>query len=615
VTSNRREAVPAGDDAQFLEILKNWNQGIAIRQGEKIVFANQAFADMCGFESPQEILSLDSALLLIAEHERERVTRYFTARVIGGDAPVCYEIEFLRKGGSRWWAENRAQIVSWNGAPAVMMGIYDISERKRTEAALRESEARFRDFAEVASDWYWETDTEHRFKDYAIYESESASNPDWSHTLGKTRLEMRPDDDTDDEKWQRHRADLEARRPFRNFMYRLRDGHRGYRHVKISGRPVYDAAGSFIGYRGTGSDITMLRQRDEELKRSEQRFRNLVQGSIQGVVVHRGGEVVFANQAMADIFGYDHPDEIMCTETLESLVLGSDMERMRGYSRDRLLGKPAPSQYEFRAKRRDGTPIWLETRPALVDWEGLPATQFVMFDITDRKVAEAEVRRSNARFRDLLEESNQGIGIRQDDKVVFANQALADLFGYDKPEEMLALESVEALQAPQESERIRAYKELREKGLEAPPQYEYRGRHKDGSIMWLENRVQKVIWNGRPAILGMTTDIGARKRAEDALNRAYDQMEVKVEERTQELRREVDERKQAEQALRESEERFRQFFEKSPTAMRVVDFSSAKTYLADLTVDSDDLLAWLHGHPEVLEEYAEGHGAIRSHPP
>ncbi|MDP6951899.1 MAG: ATP-binding protein, partial [Alphaproteobacteria bacterium] len=79
----------------------------------------------------------------------------------------------------------------------------------------------------------------------------------------------------------------------------------------------------------------------------------------------------------------------------------------------------------------------------------------------------------------------------------------------------------------------------------APPQYEYRGRHKDGSIMWLENRVQQVIWKGRPAVLGMTTDIGARKRAEEALSQAYDQLEAKVEERTRELQIEIAERKAA----------------------------------------------------------------------
>jgi PAS domain-containing protein len=84
VTSNQREVVPAGDDAQFLEFLKTWNQGIAIRQGEGFVFVNQAFADICGYDTPQALLSPGSALSLVAEGDRDRVTRYYKGRIGGG---------------------------------------------------------------------------------------------------------------------------------------------------------------------------------------------------------------------------------------------------------------------------------------------------------------------------------------------------------------------------------------------------------------------------------------------------------------------------------------------------------------------------------------------------
>jgi len=128
------------------------------------------------------------------------------------------------------------------------------AELGQVAQALRKSEARFRDFATITSDWLWETDPQNRF----TYVSESirrfGQNPD--HTIGHTRFEMIAETDRDPEKWEKHRAMLERRTPFRDFVYTRKFMGDREQIVSISGIPVFDDSDTFVGYRGTARDVT-----------------------------------------------------------------------------------------------------------------------------------------------------------------------------------------------------------------------------------------------------------------------------------------------------------------------------------------------------------------------
>ena len=121
------------------------------------------------------------------------------------------------------------------------------------QRTIREREERFRDVADMAADWIWETDTDLRFT-YLSDRLEGVVGVPKETLLGKTRADLVQKDS--DESWRRHLDDLAARRPFRGFEYtlRLRSGER--RHFRLNGKPVFDAEGRFTGYRGTGSDVT-----------------------------------------------------------------------------------------------------------------------------------------------------------------------------------------------------------------------------------------------------------------------------------------------------------------------------------------------------------------------
>ena len=138
-----------------------------------------------------------------------------------------------------------------------------IQQRIEADGALRYSEMRFKDFAEGASDWFWEMDENLRFS-YFSDRFPEISGVAKEDLIGKTRQESGLD--MEDEGVRRNIEDLEARRPFKNFEHsRVRpDG--SVAHMSTAGRPVFDEDGAFKGYRGTGSDITELKEAQEQMQ-------------------------------------------------------------------------------------------------------------------------------------------------------------------------------------------------------------------------------------------------------------------------------------------------------------------------------------------------------------
>jgi PAS domain S-box-containing protein len=137
----------------------------------------------------------------------------------------------------------------------------EIAERKRAEAALRESEQRFRDYAETASDWLWETGPAHSFT--RVSEDITTRGIDLAGRVGVARWDFATDVDEEPEKWRLHGAALEAHQPFRGFVYRTASADGSVVYIATSGKPVFDADGRFLGYRGVSSDVTAAVRADQ----------------------------------------------------------------------------------------------------------------------------------------------------------------------------------------------------------------------------------------------------------------------------------------------------------------------------------------------------------------
>ncbi|MBV8538306.1 MAG: PAS domain-containing sensor histidine kinase [Alphaproteobacteria bacterium] len=144
--------------------------------------------------------------------------------------------------------------------------------RRVSDDLLREQE-RLRAYASLGSDWFWETDAEGRFTKMSGSRPEAIGLRANAHIVGKTRRDMIADGsivaDPESPEWQRHFADLAARRPFRDLTYTARTQSGEVVMLSVSGEPCFDLDGTFLGYRGVTTNITSTKRAEEEMRNAK----------------------------------------------------------------------------------------------------------------------------------------------------------------------------------------------------------------------------------------------------------------------------------------------------------------------------------------------------------
>ncbi|MFT7556629.1 MAG: PAS domain S-box-containing protein, partial [Planctomycetota bacterium] len=167
--------------------------------------------------------------------------------------------------------------------------------------------------------------------------------------------------------------------------------------------PVIDNSGKMLAIGGIATDISQFKQQQRSLQNSEQEYRELVEGSIQGIYIYDANQMLFVNQACAEIFGYASPAEVIALETRFQLYANYEYERLASYAERRLRGENPPASYEFDGVRKDGSIIRLSTLVRRVHWKGNDALQTVVVDVTREKRAAENMRHSEIRYRSLFD--------------------------------------------------------------------------------------------------------------------------------------------------------------------------------------------------------------------
>ncbi len=422
--------------------------------------------------------------------------------------------------------------ISWTilGVGAIMgiaLTLMILSFRRiRAHGRALKGGGHFRDVADFAGDWVWEMDSDLRFTYLSARFFELF--PVAPETiLGMTRGEFIGADD-EDRVWRNHLLDLDARRPFRDFKYSLKDRDGRTRHLRISGRPLFDAEGAFKGYQGTGTDLTAEVEATAQAARAEATLADAIESITAGFALFDSNDrLVLCNSQYRGV----HP------VVRELAVPGTPFEDIiRGAARAGLYGDSMGESEEWVKKRMEhhrNTPSdhehfltdgrWVHVREFDTHDGG---TVLLWTDITQRKRSEAALEESEERFRNLIEGSVQGVLIHAGHKPLFANQAYAEIFGYDSPDEVVAQESALEHVAPRERARMKAYSAARVGGGDAPATYVFEGIRRDGTRIWLENRGRAVTWKGQAAVQRTIVDITERKQTEEDLRLAKEAAEI-----------------------------------------------------------------------------------------
>jgi PAS domain S-box-containing protein len=324
--------------------------GIIIWEVEgRILEANDAFLRMLGYDREDLAAGRLHRTALTPPEWRDRDARTVAElRRIGTAQP--FEKEYLRKDGSRVPVLIGGAMFE-EGANEGVGFVLDLTERKRAEAALRQSEERFRTLVQFSFDVYWETDAQHRFVQQEFAES-LADAPAPGSEIGKTRWEV-PYLEPDAEAWRKHREMLDAHLPFRDFEIARPGPNGSKRYVSVSGLPVFDGTGRFVGYRGVGRHITERKRAEEALRSAQAELahanRVATMGQLTASVAHEVSQPIAATvmnaQAALRWIGAQPPNLNEVRQSLGQIV---DNSKRAGdvIGRIRALIKKAPPQKE-----------------------------------------------------------------------------------------------------------------------------------------------------------------------------------------------------------------------------------------------------------------------------
>jgi PAS domain S-box-containing protein/putative nucleotidyltransferase with HDIG domain len=525
ISRKQAEAELRISEERYQGFIESADEAIVVVQEGMIKFVNPKTSDLIGY-SRDELLSMPLTHFIHPD-DRPLIADYHRRRIAGEDIPQRYPVRFIDKENAIKWGEVKGVAISWEERPATLNFIDDVTERKRAEEALRKSEERLREAQALGRIGSWEFDLATGkiiWSDevYALYEREKSLGP----PSEEEEARYYPSDQTKmlrdytrraAEKGEEFRYDLEARLPIGKTV-----------HFHASMRPVKDERGRIVKLFGTVQDITERKRAEETIRTNEAQLSNALRMAHAGHWEYDvAGDIFTFNDNFYRIFrttaeevgGYKmssaeyarrfcHPDDMhMVQEEVQASIKTDDPY----YARD----------LEHRILYADGEVGSIAVRFFIVkDSQGRTVKTYgVNQDITERKRAEDNLRESETRYRGLVQNSLMGIGLSQGNRVVFANPALLNIFGYSNLEEFVRIPLLDHV-APAAREAIIERMQKAEAGEYTRADFEYNILRKNGTERTLHAWSTHIILGEEKFTQTVFQDITEQKKTEERLRQS-----------------------------------------------------------------------------------------------
>jgi PAS domain S-box-containing protein len=232
------------------------------------------------------------------------------------------------------------------------------------------------------------------------------------------------------------------------------------------------------------------RKRSEQsLQESEKNYRRLVDNSLTGIYITQDYFLRFCNRKFAEIFGYDRPEELIGV-SVQKLVSPESWKTVERQVRLRENGRKRTARYEFRAVRKDGSVFDAEVLGARIIYEGKPAIQGAIIDITERKSASDDLRESENKYRALFEGIPVGLYRRSPDgRIIDLNPTMVQMLGFEEKQSVLGRFALDFYLDPKDGERsaslLAQNRVLRN--------FEFQVKRIDGRVIWVQDNAHAVV--------------------------------------------------------------------------------------------------------------------------
>jgi PAS domain S-box-containing protein/putative nucleotidyltransferase with HDIG domain len=492
--------------------------------GGRFLDANEAALDLLGYKK-EEILSinfaslLDESQLLKAFKDLEEIKKTGFQR-----KPSEYKLK--KKEGHFTWVETEASMIYREGKPFAIQGIArDITERKRAERLLRDSEEKYRILAENAKDGIYIISPEGFVyvnpafeKIFGYKAKEICGNHfnfiDLIHLEDRGLVRER----------EQSRKNGKELPPAYSFRVITKDGKTKYVEVN-----TVSLSGEKVRILGILRDITERKHAEEALRESEERYKTLVQTSPDAVTVtDLEGNITYVSPRTLELHGFKNASELLGRSAFDLIDPADHEKAIKNIKKTLKVGTIRDVEYVL--LKKDGTHFTGELNSALIkDAEGNPK----MFigttrDITESIKAKEVIKESEERYRDLVEKA--GIAILIDDikgDFKYFNKKFASLFGYSVEEmEKLSIQSIVHLD---DVDMVMKYHKGRVSSKKVPTRYEFRGIKKDGSDIYLEVDAVTLKGKGKGHIIGTRSymwDITERKKAQEVIQESEEKFKT-----------------------------------------------------------------------------------------